>query len=460
MNDYVFMTDKEFQEYRNGGKTKSRVNEAGNYTKPSMRKRLFQRIKAGSKGGNPGQWSARKAQMLAKQYKAKGGGYKNQDGGYANTPFERKYGILAGKNKFKFPVRAQQQMTMTPGGLPIDFPIYYQGLVNGVKSDEGVAMPGQDFSVYGDEVREYPMYQMGDYVSTNNTSSSTGVKRSDISEIPSFYDPNLDYSSMRKVEPLNTLPTRSGTKTDNTLPIGIQQVDTSRLPGLQAEREREKEMLFDPSRLVNPDDYKLRSYDIPYTSVAYNMSRFLEGPDKVPVITNPYESKVLSGLRANRMRTDYRPHMTALNKVRSDIRSSSGSIPQMMANLQSSTSAIGNKMSEENMRMANANAQMRAKYYDTMRAMGADRASRMRSVDDINRRNREAQMNYLAQTAADIDGLRKQKRTLANAQLQDRMKMLGINMQAGDVKYGVDTEGNRVMYFRDPISGEFKKSSV
>ena len=59
-----------------GGKTKSRVNEAGNYTKPGMRKRLFNRIKAGSKGGNPGQWSARKAQMLAKAYKDAGGGYK------------------------------------------------------------------------------------------------------------------------------------------------------------------------------------------------------------------------------------------------------------------------------------------------------------------------------------------------------------------------------------------------
>ena len=55
---------------------KSRVNEAGNYTKPGMRKRIFQRIKAGGKGGRPGQWSARKAQMLAKAYKAAGGGYK------------------------------------------------------------------------------------------------------------------------------------------------------------------------------------------------------------------------------------------------------------------------------------------------------------------------------------------------------------------------------------------------
>ena len=58
-------------------KSKSRVNEDGNYTKPAMRKRQFNRIKAGSKGGAPGQWSARKAQMLASAYKKAGGGYRN-----------------------------------------------------------------------------------------------------------------------------------------------------------------------------------------------------------------------------------------------------------------------------------------------------------------------------------------------------------------------------------------------
>ena len=57
-------------------KSKSRVNEAGNYTKPGMRKRIFNRIKAGGIGGAPGQWSARKAQMVASAYKKAGGGYK------------------------------------------------------------------------------------------------------------------------------------------------------------------------------------------------------------------------------------------------------------------------------------------------------------------------------------------------------------------------------------------------
>jgi len=57
-------------------KAKSKVNEAGNYTKPALRKRIFNRIKAGGKGGAPGQWSARKAQMMAKAYKAAGGGYR------------------------------------------------------------------------------------------------------------------------------------------------------------------------------------------------------------------------------------------------------------------------------------------------------------------------------------------------------------------------------------------------
>lgn len=58
-------------------KTKSKVNEAGNYTKPGLRKQLFNKIKAGTKGGDAGEWSARKAQLLATEYKKAGGGYKN-----------------------------------------------------------------------------------------------------------------------------------------------------------------------------------------------------------------------------------------------------------------------------------------------------------------------------------------------------------------------------------------------
>jgi hypothetical protein len=66
-----------FQTFKDGGEVKSRVNEAGTYTKPSMRKRLFEQIKSSAtQGTGAGQWSARKAQLLAKKYKAAGGGYK------------------------------------------------------------------------------------------------------------------------------------------------------------------------------------------------------------------------------------------------------------------------------------------------------------------------------------------------------------------------------------------------
>ena len=57
-------------------KPKSKVNQAGVYTKPTMRKALFEKIKSGGSGGDPGEWSARKAQLLAKEYKAAGGKYK------------------------------------------------------------------------------------------------------------------------------------------------------------------------------------------------------------------------------------------------------------------------------------------------------------------------------------------------------------------------------------------------
>jgi hypothetical protein len=65
--------DTDFTEYAEGGK----VNAAGNYTKPSLRKRIVSQVKAAATHGTgAGQWSARKAQLVAKRYKAAGGGYK------------------------------------------------------------------------------------------------------------------------------------------------------------------------------------------------------------------------------------------------------------------------------------------------------------------------------------------------------------------------------------------------
>ena len=69
--------DTDFTQYKEGGKVKSKVNSAGNYTKPELRKRIFNSVKAAAvQGTGAGQWSARKAQLMAKRYKAAGGGYK------------------------------------------------------------------------------------------------------------------------------------------------------------------------------------------------------------------------------------------------------------------------------------------------------------------------------------------------------------------------------------------------
>jgi hypothetical protein len=64
--------------FAKGGKVKSKVNAAGNYTKPELRKRIFNSVKAAAiVGTGAGQWSARKAQVMAKRYKAAGGGYRD-----------------------------------------------------------------------------------------------------------------------------------------------------------------------------------------------------------------------------------------------------------------------------------------------------------------------------------------------------------------------------------------------
>jgi hypothetical protein len=66
--------DTDFTQYKEGGK----VNAAGNYTKPSLRKRIVSQVKAAAtQGTGAGQWSARKAQLVAKRYKAAGGGYRD-----------------------------------------------------------------------------------------------------------------------------------------------------------------------------------------------------------------------------------------------------------------------------------------------------------------------------------------------------------------------------------------------
>ena len=70
--------DTDFTQYKEGGKVKSKVNEAGNYTKPELRKRIFNSVKAAAvQGTGAGQWSARKAQLMAKRYKDAGGGYRD-----------------------------------------------------------------------------------------------------------------------------------------------------------------------------------------------------------------------------------------------------------------------------------------------------------------------------------------------------------------------------------------------
>jgi hypothetical protein len=66
--------DTDFTQYAEGGK----VNAAGNYTKPGLRKRIVSQVKAAATHGTgAGQWSARKAQLVAKKYKEAGGGYKD-----------------------------------------------------------------------------------------------------------------------------------------------------------------------------------------------------------------------------------------------------------------------------------------------------------------------------------------------------------------------------------------------
>ena len=96
----------------------STVNSAGVYTKPKLRKSLFQQIKAGTKGGGAGQWSARKAQLAVQRYKKSGGKYKGKKTGKSSLSrwTKQDWGTKSGKPSGKtgeryLPKKARQALS-------------------------------------------------------------------------------------------------------------------------------------------------------------------------------------------------------------------------------------------------------------------------------------------------------------------------------------------------------------
>lgn len=463
-----------------------------------------------------------------------------KEGGYATTPEEYEMGLLVGKNKFKMPFTANHNMTMTPRGLPISFPVYYEGLVKGMKTDSGVALPGQDFQVYGDEVREYPMYQTGgnlnrlapravnvrsDYKydpNANTVPSFSPQKRLRIGvanfKIPADYgkpkgiddkfimkdDSNPLPLKVSDEKPItytyeklkgkkggylkdkNTYVTKDGKETrrgiwantylkkkrEGKLQRGgdankygtIPQGEWDAIYGASAPAGDKPSFLSKVKDTVksalttdeNYDPYKVQSFDIPYASMAYNLARAAEGPDKELVRTNPYQSEVINTAKYNRVRPNFRPMEMAQNKLASQVRGSVGSVPSMMSNMQNVTSNTQRNMADTALQAANQNAQLTANYANTLSQEGWRTAQEQGRVDDLNQRNKAAHFAHLAEVAAGVDSARKQQRVLGDADRFTDMELTATNATASDVKFVRLPNGRIVQYYRDPITGEFK----
>mgnify|MGYP003147906872 CR=1 FL=1 len=152
-------------EMEKGGST---VNKAGNYTKPGMRKNLFNKIKAGGKGGNPGQWSARKAQMLAKQYKAAGGGYKEKGGEIKKF----KPHMMYGEGKSKKALTYEEHLSLKKKGWSHSKPSKMQkgGMLSGKRHKDG----GVKAIVDGSEMVEL---EGGEYIMSRDAVRKHGVEK-------------------------------------------------------------------------------------------------------------------------------------------------------------------------------------------------------------------------------------------------------------------------------------------
>lgn len=634
-----------------------------------------------------------------------------RDGGYANTVEEYQLGLLAGKNKFRMPFTGNHNMTMTPKGMPLDFPIYYQGLVNNTLSDQGIALPGQDFSVYGNEVREYPLYQRGGYkyqgldypqnrekipqgtnkpVSTRpkgiignafdfesrrvneqklreaqakvrnlkgqavlsamrlhdivpdsevidqilDPETANLVRTRGMQPIPTVDDSNAriklptdnkvmdrikgkkggylkdkntyvtkdgketrrglwanvylknkkkqlggnayndykpittydareryinlpdkrgrlypvvknytfsaidksnDYPSARnyladeymkalartgaitsrtpstdklteeditkklnafhdgniRVSGVGTIAFESANKKihDHYSGIGFKGIPYSEIREFKKARKvktkkqlgdyvvPEEDLRFDytdPKKVRNPgsswlsktvdkfrtpeeyNPYKVQSFDVPIASMMYNLSRFAEGPDKEPVRLNNQMSNVLSTMKYNRIRPNYRPMEMAQTVANRQIRGSVGSIPQMLANQQNVAANTQAKQAEAALQAANANAQLQGQYAQQASLEGRTAAAEQARVDDLNQRNKAANYAHLAALAEGYDKTRGLQRTLGDADIEAGMQTTAMNAGTPDVKFVRLPNGRIAQYYRDPVTGKFK----
>lgn len=406
----------------------------------------------------------------------------------AKTPMDYSAGLLKGVNTFNFGHGGNHPMTMNPHGISLTIPIYYQGLSKkGKIVDEGIAMPGEEFNVKGNEVREIPLYRQGGYIPKYQYSGDLEdpYQMQDPSMNSPFSGPFLPEKAMyegieagppsylKSAAPASSyLPTKnsiSGASVpynplSNTpsrgLPLQYDNKDFFNMQkpykgSMQHDWDILTESLGGAAQKVGQgfkdfakfDPYEVNLTDLPLNTM-YNLYRgIFEKADKTPLINNRYDSAYLSGLQHLKYRPDYTKELLMNTGLQNKIRGSVSSIPGMMNNMIQAQSNLNEMISAKEKDAANTNIGLTTNYLNAMKGVGDKRAANL--LDNIreNQAHKASKKLFLAQGIKGADDFLDNFRKFKQQELSNKYTEAALNMQSSNYKVYIDPKTHDIQYY-------------
>jgi hypothetical protein len=266
---------------------------------------------------------------------------------------------------------------------------------------------------------------------------------------------NKDYDYMSKKEAMDllgsspsTLPTVAPGTTRST---GKVTSTTAKTPDLSFAPGTDKKA-YDP--------YKMNVWDLPLGSAAYNAFQLARGIQREPKRVNTEAGRAINRLAQLKYRPNYRPIALSTNRMRKDIRNMGTGVSGMMANLQNAQTNINNTLRDIDYQAQGQNNQYAAAAAQALLGEGAARAAERRRFDQVNAQNEAAYWAHMAALLEGVDNVTANIRPIRDQERADQVNLAAINAKNPDVftRYNKET-GELEYYYRDPSTGEFKRTA-
>lgn len=313
----------------------------------------------------------------------------------AKTKRQKKAGLKEGYSVFPFDTPANRTFNM----YDIPYPVHYQGFVDGGLVDQGMAYPGEEFQVYGDNVVETPMMsmQLGGGLSNMGIEDKYGFDDLYQSVIPNSSTNVLSHHMNPTSGTLNN-------QTGQTPSFNPYAGKPNEQPGLN----------------------KVKWSDVPIASTAFNLYQGIFNRTKEAPEYNRQATEGLGILRNMNYTPNYNPIRLSNNRLENQIRNSSSSVPSMLANMQNQQTNINNAFQQEDRRAQQMNNQYQGQYAQALMTDGQRRAAERARVTDRNQRHGANADAHIGAGLSSIDQVNQQRRGLDMAKENNRLMLANL----------------------------------